>query len=497
MSFSRRHSISSFAALILLFLWAGCNENTIDPVFYGSIQGTAIYKSDGLPVMQAEVSTKPPSSITFTDSLGNFAINDVPEGEYAVVVKLEGFKNETKNIVVSKNTITAVDFQLVSNNSAPEAPSNPTPANGGVNIDRSITLKWFVKNPNKDDFTYDVTLYEAMLAEPLINLINYTDTIVKVDNLKFNTVYFWHVKVKNKAGATTNSELWKFKTLPFPDNRYLFSTQRDGNFEIYSSDESGADLVRLTTSDNDQIFPAYSNNRQLIAFTARTATGDHIYTMKHDGTEIKPITRIPMAGYHSRGSGFCWSPDNAKLLYSHYDKLYAIDRNGTGLTEIATAPQGRHFRGCDWTAIGNKIVVETVGVLPYDSEIRLIDLGNPAKDSVVVGNLPGALQSPSFSIDGKSILYTYDVSGFENQEGRQIDAQLFIYDSETRTTTSYSKEKAPGTNDLNPRFSPDGAHIIFENSANDGSGVPSVWKVDLKDTKRKMLFNNGSTPDWQ
>jgi hypothetical protein len=43
-----------------------------------------------------------------------------------------------------------------------------------------------------------------------------------------------------------------------------------------------------------------------------------------------------------------------------------------------------------------------------------------------VANLPGIVENPSWSIDGNSIFYTHDVSGFESPTGRQFDARIFI-----------------------------------------------------------------------
>ena len=487
-------SLAVFVVSLAVFF--ACNEDTVDPVFYGSLQGSVTYKSSGAPAGGIEVSTTPTTTTVVTNDEGQFLFTDIPTGEYSVVAKIEGYKNATGKVLVTENDTVTLDLELEPDASAPNSPTASFPENGAVNIGRDITLKWTLDKKNDDPVKFNVVLFESDVAEPLINEEDYADTLLNVSNLKFNTTYFWQVNAVNAEGTVTNGALWHFTTLPFPDNRFVFSSQRDGNYEIYSSNESGTDLVRLTFSDKDQVYPKFSSDRKYIAYAENTDLAYHIYIMDRDGSSPQKITTLPVAGYHNDGRGFCWSPDNGKLLYSHYDKLYMIDRTGSNLTLVATAPSGRNFRSCDWTASGNKIVVETVGVLPYQSEIRLIDLDD-ASNIVIIGDEPGTTQGAAFSIDGNSILFTRDLSLFESETGRQLDSRPFVFNINTGTRTDLSKDKVAGTNDLFPRYSPDGVKIIFENRNNDGSGAPTVYIFEPGKNVRTKLFDNAAMPDWQ
>ncbi|MEO5600495.1 MAG: hypothetical protein ABIR06_06180 [Cyclobacteriaceae bacterium] len=89
------------------------------------------------------------------------------------------------------------------------------------------------------------------------------------------------------------------------------------------------------------------------------------------------------------------------------------------------------------------------------------------------------------------------MSEFESSSGRQLDSRPFIYNIATGIKTNLSKDKISGTNDLNPRYSPDGSKIIFENKSNDGSGNPSIFTFDVVKSQRAKLFDNASMPEWQ
>jgi TolB protein len=212
------------------------------------------------------------------------------------------------------------------------------------------------------------------------------------------------------------------------------------------------------------------------------------------------ITQVPIAGFHNIGTSYTWSPDGGQLAYAHYHELYRIQADGSGLTVITQAPADRHFREMDWTEVGNQLVLQTIGTRIYDAEIYLY---SPQEDSLrlLVANHPGQLHSPSFSIDGQEVLFTYDASGFQSLEGRQLDSRIYRVPTNTSPDSiqwmDVSQNKPAGTNDLRPRYSPDGAKIIFENAPNDDPSRASVWIMDLSGDNRQLLYQNAQMPDWR
>ena len=254
--------------------------------------------------------------------------------------------------------------------------------------------------------------------------------------------------------------------------------------------------VRLTQQPSADVFPRLSPGRQWIAYVSDGEGKQQIYVMKNDGSEKRRVTELPVAGYHNYGEGFCWSPDGGQLLYSHYDKLYRINRDGTFLTLIATAPDGRHFKACDWSGETHKIAVQTTGTNITDSEIYLMK-ENGSNMELIVDNLPGRIENPSFSIDGKKLLFTQDVSGFVSATGRQLDTRIIMMDIDTGQMTDLSTKKPGGSNDTAPRFSPNGAYIIFENGSNEIGAPKSIWKMNLSGEDRQLLIENAEAPDWK
>jgi len=101
----------------------------------------------------------------------------------------------------------------------------------------------------------------------------------------------------------------------------------------------------------------------------------------------------------------------------------------------------------------------------YESDIFILDIdGNYLRQ--IFTDIPGRTGGLQFSIDG-------NLSGIE------------------------FRGKEAGTNDLDPRFSPDGSKIIFVNTNNDGISVRNIMVMDIDGRNRTILFEDAEMPDWQ
>lgn len=102
-----------------------------------------------------------------------------------------------------------------------------------------------------------------------------------------------------------------------PDGkRIAFSSNQDGNEEIYIINADGTGQVRLTFSTEDEglsgfdhdIGPTWSPDGEWIAFSSNRAGNFDIYIMKPDGSEQTQLTFNPNGDI-----GSTWSPDG-KLI---------------------------------------------------------------------------------------------------------------------------------------------------------------------------------------
>src|SRR5689334_12039110 len=86
------------------------------------------------------------------------------------------------------------------------------------------------------------------------------------------------------------------KNVTGSNQRILFSSDRDGNREVYSISPDGTDPLRLTNDRGSDREAVWSPDGKRIAFVStRDNLFGEIYTMNADGTNIVRLTNTPGA----------------------------------------------------------------------------------------------------------------------------------------------------------------------------------------------------------
>jgi serine/threonine-protein kinase len=97
------------------------------------------------------------------------------------------------------------------------------------------------------------------------------------------------------------------------DGRWLaFDSDRSGNQDIYRRPLSGGEPERLTDSDADEFWPAWSPSGDEIAFHGFRAGRRHLFVMSADGRDRHQVTDGPDDERTAE-----WSPDGRTLYYLH------------------------------------------------------------------------------------------------------------------------------------------------------------------------------------
>ncbi len=486
--------------ILFFYIFLGCQEETIQPDVFGSLFGEVLTESDNMAIEGATISSNPPTSIVFTDSLGRFALENIKTGTYSIRAEKEGYATQIASISIFENQTAALEIKMppdVGTNSPPNPPTLVSPEQNALNQPTNITLSWEATDPDgEDELTYDVLLFNSDMSINTTIASDISENEIELSDLLYETTYFWQVIVYDGNANPVNGDVWSFSTAAFPDHRFLYVKEQNGKFDIFSA-QIAFEAFQLTSNAGSNWRPIMSPDRNRIAYISNIGIDAHLFTMKRDGSDAQQVTsNIPIAGFNNYELDFAWSPTSNQLLYMHLNKLYKINIDGSGLTFVAEAPLNQTYTECDWTASGNQIIARTTGLNPYNSRIYLYDANGTLIDEVMT-DLPGSFGGGNFSIDGKYMLFTHDISEFESPDGRQLDSHIFLLKLDDHTMEDLSSNKPAGTNDLDPRFSPDGSKVIFMNTNNDGISPKSIWAMNLEGEGRTQLFQQAEMPDWR
>ncbi len=226
-----------------------------------------------------------------------------------------------------------------------------------------------------------------------------------------------------------------------------------------------------------------------------------LFTMNLDGTEQKQITQeVPVAGFRISELDFTWAQNGSKLYYPHFDKLYSINLDGSGRTQLYKTADGSFISEVAATDFDdNLIVIKTNNNQGYDASIYTVSLSSQSVGTVILENEPGAAGGLDIDANGTKVLYTRDISGSQNDSYRIFRSRIFTYNLNTQVSSQIIESVPSGKNDLDPSFSPNEGAVVFTRVSNNATAIPEVYQVEFVTTGTNavsLLFTNAYMPDW-
>ena len=246
--------------------------------------------------------------------------------------------------------------------------------------------------------------------------------------------------------------------------RIVFASNRDGDWDIYSMDVNGDNVVQLTDHPASDEYPAVSPDGRRIAFISERDGPPDLYVMDSGGNNVMRLTNSDF--YEGRPS---WSPDGTviafPLISDGNSEIHAMDADGNNLTRLTK--HGPHDVSPSWSPDGSKIAFVSG---PQNAQFHPLHIFVMNADGKGMRNLTGDTDltdsfSPSWSPDGKKIVF----SSRPNFRERDI----YVMTAEGKRLRRLTNEK--GYNG-SPVYSPDGTRIAFD-SDRDGD-----WNIYLMDT---------------
>jgi TolB protein len=157
-----------------------------------------------------------------------------------------------------------------------------------------------------------------------------------------------------------------------PDGLWVaFTRSVEGNTEIFKINRRGGTPMRLTQNDRIDANPAWSPSGREIAFTSDRSGTAQIYVMDASGGNVRRVTREGL-----NNDGAAWHPKGDRIAYAHRNEAgYRYDIAVTDLvteeTRILTGPPGSN-EAPSFSPDGRRIVFESTR--DGSSQIWVIDL---------------------------------------------------------------------------------------------------------------------------
>lgn len=288
--------------------------------------------------------------------------------------------------------------------------------------------------------------------------------------------------------------------------RIVFTTDKDGSTDIYTSDLDGQNLTRLTDSTREEAQPKWSPDGKKIVFSSDL---EDLYIMNADGSNQ---TRLNIAPY--KNAYFPeWSPDGEKIAFSTDTSFVVLDlQTGTlsKLSSLGVLPS--------WSPDGKKLVfLGPWGKLPTQYFSTINADGTDLTDLVLQGNhheleIPGA---PIWAPDGKTITFGNTITKSNSVDlgpFRDMAMNLGIHQKLVETFSKVAifpsllimQPDGSGVRQLTDQcngggWSPDSKWLICMSNVNGNKNSFEMYLVDVASGNSFRLTDtpyNEYDPDW-
>ena len=276
--------------------------------------------------------------------------------------------------------------------------------------------------------------------------------------------------------------------------KIVFSSNRDGNSEIYTMNPDGSEQVNLTKHRASDYNPVWSPTGEQILFVSDRHGTKDLYLMKADGTNVRKVFKKLVGRQYPT-----WSPDGKQFAYHRFDKLaiYVASRDGKNEKELASglwpvwSPNGSEIA----FVADEKFVFLAEGVLQVENaKIQIINLQTNAQEALLPGKR--LMFSPAWAPNSHKIAFSWinldPINLLAGKDPADAEAVYVVNRDGSGLKQIVDADDAATSN---PIWAPQGDELIYEKEVREDT---HLFKIALDGDVSEQLTQQGDNfgGDW-
>ncbi len=286
--------------------------------------------------------------------------------------------------------------------------------------------------------------------------------------------------------------------------KVVFTSNRDGNSEIYVMNPDGSQQVNLTEHPAADFDPVWSPTGEQILFNSNRDGKRDLYFMDVDG---KTVRKVFTKSADRRQP--TWSPDGKQIAYLKVDEWAIYTATIDGKTVEKIADTGEDGGSPAWSPDGTEIVFTLAGAaekfgmrLSNSRQLRVVNLNSGAMRTLYAKELP-IMENPAWSPDGERLAFSWMdrdlwAKWVHDKWGKHVfDAQtIYIALRDGGEFQQLVSEEGPYA--LEPAWSPLGDELLYKQQVGNQLNQYQIFKIPVEGGRPEQLTDTGrnNSADW-